>query len=296
MILRRSVLLALFLLVAAPVAAHADKTPKPKPPKIFITLTDGAMNSTTTSPVVTAGFAPPSGTTAKKACKGKIALSAPIGSKSVTKKGKKVKVPVLAKKTVSLATVDGKCSASGPLKIPVAFIGLTIKITASFAGNAVVKQTKKTVKVTVPKKADPPVITPPAAPLRKIGAWTATRSDGQPFPVWNFTIASDGSVHGIQQSGSYVATCTGGYEDVAAVNLALTDTFFVTSDTVQPAFHFVNGSYNNVTTTFNFNFGATTGSGSFHADGSFQHGVGLDAVGVACSADFPLTLTWADNG
>lgn len=205
---RRSLtLLVLSLSLFAPATAQAEKTPKPKSsgPKIFITLTDGGSNTKTVNPTVSVTFAPPKGTTARAACKGKVTVSVPIGKKSVKVNGKKKKKTIYAKKTASIKSPLGVCTASPIVKVPIALYGKTLKFTATFKGNDAVKKFSKSSKFLV-KYPDPPA--PPFVPTA--GAWIIQQNLPAFNPQnWKFTIGADGVVARIDRLTNLSAICDG---------------------------------------------------------------------------------------
>lgn len=297
---RCSLILVVCLALIAPAAAQADKTPKPKTPKIFITLTDGAMNKMKIDTPITATYAVPTGLTAAKACKGKVAFAAPTGKKSVRRKGKLVKIVVYAKKSGSIKTVDGKCAATATLSLPQSLLLKTVKFTASGKGNSVVKKFSKTSTLVV-KLQRPAAVVPP--PNITPGPWTVTEQGG--LRQWGFTIAADLTV--TKRTGRYgdiEVPCPGPW---APRNLTYTpveeapfdDPFKIVSSNDTALDNWVNPSntQEHTTMTFKYNFDSpTTGTGSMQVGGTLMpsstFGAALMPVAGCLSAEIPVRLSY----
>ncbi|MFT4050435.1 MAG: hypothetical protein QM648_11460 [Solirubrobacterales bacterium] len=101
-----ALILALFA-VAAPTAGAKAKKVAPA-----LTLTNVKSSGVTISPPAAVSFSPPAGVATSKACKGKVAFSAPTGTKTVKKNGKKVKVTVLAMPRRALRSSRSTASAA----------------------------------------------------------------------------------------------------------------------------------------------------------------------------------------
>ncbi|MBJ7354811.1 MAG: hypothetical protein JHC98_08305 [Thermoleophilaceae bacterium] len=203
MITRRTLtFLVLALALLAPATAHADKAkPKSSVPKLLLTLTDGAVNTKTVSPVIQTTFLPPAGTTAAAACKGKVTVSVPIGKKTVKKKKKTIFV---AKKSV-VRPAQGICTANTTLSLPGKLFGKTLKFTVRFPGNAAVKRFKRTSKLAV-------VLPPPPAPTLDPtkGAWIIKQiPTGPSSQQWKFTVDPDGTVSKVDRLTAMATTCPG---------------------------------------------------------------------------------------
>ncbi|MGH2959908.1 MAG: hypothetical protein ACRDKE_09900, partial [Solirubrobacterales bacterium] len=179
--------LILSIALLAPATAQADK-PKPvrNVPKLFLTLTDGRVNSNNVSPTITTSFSPPKGTTAATACKGKVRVKAPIGNKAVKKKV----VTVFAKQTASVKNVAGFCTAAATLKLPAALKDKTVKFKSVFAGNSAVQGFARVSKLKVSVTPIPvaPLPTPP--PTIHTGKWSARLiiPGDNPDPEWLFEV------------------------------------------------------------------------------------------------------------
>lgn len=272
---RRSILLLLCFALAVPVAA-ASAADKPKVPKILITLTDGAMNRGKIVVPVTATYAPPRGTTTAKACKGKVAFSAPIGKKTVKKHGKKVRVTVFAKKTASIKTLASKCSATGSLSLPATLIDKTVKFTAGSKGNSAVKKFTKSSKLKVILKSTQPQ---PIPPDLVDGPWTITENySGTPPRQWGFTIGADNSLSKrTARYGTINVHCPGHEDRVIQyspteeapfddVNVISANPFTATDTWTNP-----NDTSEHATQTFELNFSSSTaGTGTFQIKGTFR--------------------------
>ncbi|MFT4050436.1 MAG: hypothetical protein QM648_11465 [Solirubrobacterales bacterium] len=158
-------------------------------------------------------------------------------------------------------------------------------MTAAFPGNSAVKSFRKSAKFAIAEPVDGGGnTTPPPAPVHNGGVWQATRTDLELYPFWTFTIGAGGTVNGISQAGGYTAICPAG-GDVSNVNLALSDTFFVSTDHFIKSFHYENhgsGVTTDVTTTFDITLGVSTGTGTFTASGTYAD--------KSCSATIPLKL------
>lgn len=205
MITRRTItFLVLALALAVPATALADKAkPKSSVPKLLLTLTDGAVNTKTVSPVIQTTFNPPSGTTAAKACKGKVTVSVPVGKKTVKKKKKTIFVA----KSSFVRPAQGICTANTMLALPGKLFGQTLKFTVKFPGNDAVKRFKKSSKLAVVLPPKPPA--PPSLDPTK-GAWIIQQLPAGPgSQQWKFTVNPDGTVSTIDRLTNLVASCPG---------------------------------------------------------------------------------------
>jgi hypothetical protein len=283
MITRRSLtLLVLALALLAPATAHADKAkPKSSTPKMFITLTDGAMNKTI-KPTIKLTFDPPKGTTAATACKGKIKISAPIGKKIVKKKPK----TLFAHNVAQITKADGVCTATSTLRIPAAFLGTKLKFTAVFKGNDAVKKFSKSSKflLVVAQPVTPPVVPPPAAGfVPTLGPWKIRQTPLGSGLSWSMIVGGDRSVPAIQRFGTVTMTCEG---SVATIGVDQTkapfDTPFAittTDVTVTDEWAGPGSTPEHIRTTFKFQFdSAGHATGSFRMVGALY---GLNSAGNA---------------
>lgn len=287
MITRRTlVFLILSVALLAPATAQAQK-PKPvrNVPKLFLTLTDGAANNKTVSPTITTSFSPPKGTTAATACKGKVLVKAPTGTKTVKKK----KVTVFAKRTASVKNVAGICTSAATLKLPAALKDKTVKFKSVFEGNAAVRGFTKVSKLKVSVTPAPAPTLPAPPPTIYPGKWSAqlTISGPDPDPRWQFEVKPDGSVAGITMTGSYPATCPSGFTD-AVTTFSHANPFSYVGDTATLRFHNVGtgngGLPYDVTTDFWFIlYAAGTGLGTIKATGSFVSTQGGNFATAQCS-------------
>jgi hypothetical protein len=267
MITRRSLtFLVLALALVAPVTAHADKAkPKSSGPKILITMTDGAQNKLI-SPTVTTTFAPPKGTTAAAACKGKIAANAPLGKKIV----KKRKITIYVTKKSSIKNVAGVCTATSVLKLPDAFLGKTLKFTVSFKGNDAVKKFTKSTKFLL---AVPPVVVPPTPFVPTSGPWTIRQSPFvSPAQSWAMTIGPGGTVASIKRFSDIDVSCNGAIVTLHGFpsdDAAFDSPFAITTADVTATDHFERTSSSSAasdaTTTFSLHFDSAG-----HATGTFR--------------------------
>jgi hypothetical protein len=264
--------LVLALALLAPAAAYADKKPVRTTPKIYILLTDGATNKTV-SPSIQTSFSPPKGATTAKACKGNVTVSAPIGKKTVKKKKK----TIYATKKSALKTRLGVCTATSFLPLPASFYGKTVKFTASFPGNDVVKKFKKssTFKVVTPPLPQP-APTPPVLPnaltfTLAAGGWQFT-SVATPTLYWTTTMNAFGEFSYLQRKRYIAVSCPGHTARIlssdpteeAPFNVPFTPT---TIDTTVTANWGVSYS-EHVVSTFKLHFESPTkATGSFKIEG-----------------------------
>lgn len=287
----RPVLLALLISTCVPVATHAEKAPaRPKPPKVLITLTDGAQNGGKLLVPVTTSFAPPKGTTTAQACKGKIKLSAPIGKKTVKRKGKKVKVTLLAKKTARIKTVEGRCVATATLSLPVSLTGKKLKFTAKSKGNSAVKAFKKTARLVV--SVPPAQPSPPPARIDPVkGAWIASGKDAKgAMQQWTFTVLADGSVASIGRGTPLNVSCPGIPEGFnVALGKPLFDSPFSMTYVDTTASDNDAQDQQNIDQVFKFHF-----DGPSHATGSFQ--LTGSVRGPMPALDASVVYTGCDSG
>lgn len=281
----------------APAAAQADKAkPKSSVPKIAITLTDGAVNSKTVSPTITTTFAPPTGTSAASACKGKVTVSVQVGTKTVKKK----KQPVFVSKKSPLRVAQGICTAVSVLGLPGPYYGKTVKFAVKFPGNDAVKKFSKTSRllIVVPPKVVPPPTptvptpTPPAPSGPEVhtkGLWRAV-SNSDPSLYFEFTIDSDDFVHNIALSKPLTYTCPGhpagddgvGYPAFTAVE----------NDLISYTNYLTQGQ-RAIDTTFYFSLGETTGTGYVWARGTLPYdngSGGTDYSGDCSTGTITVTL------
>lgn len=277
MITRRSLsLLVLALALLAPATASADKAkPKSSTPKLLITLTDGAMNRTI-SPKVTTTFAPPKGTTAAKACKGKVTASVPVGTKTVKKKKK----PVFVTKQSSLKNVGGVCTTTAALKLSELFLGKTLKFSATFKGNSAVKKFTKSSKfllvVATPSSATPVAPPTPTGFVPTPGPWKIIPTDAGTGVTWAMTTGANGGVPSIQRFGSLSIKCEGSTPTIDVdLSMAQFDTPFSIDKTDVTATDEWSSGAEHTTTTFKFHFDSVgRATGTFRvvgAVGGFQN-------------------------
>lgn len=265
--------IVLALALIAPAAASADKKPVRTTPKIYILLTDGATNKTV-SPSIQTSFSPPKGTTTAKACKGKVTVSAPIGKKTVKKKKK----TIYATKKSALKTRLGVCTATSFLPLPASFYGKTVKFTARFPGNEVVKKFKKSSVFTVVTPPPPPA---PAAPFNPTsGPWIVrqTPNIGSGNLSWAMTVGADGTASGLNRFAGISLTCTGGNEVSLEMNEAPFDSPFKiakTDVTASDDWTDPDSSLSTVTSTFVLHFdSAGHATGTFRVTGSVYYATG----------------------
>lgn len=251
----------LLLIVPASASAAKDERTKLKP---SIAITPVARVGTNVSPsfgVVVAAF-----NQNAAECKGKVALSAPIGKKTIKKNGKKTNVTVFAKKNATIKRIDAACVANGALKLPATLIGKTVKVSYSFKGNKFFKPFAKSKKFVITE----PVI-PPAPPSFNAtpGNWIIQEQPaGASSQQWKFIVGADGTVAQIQRLTSLDVSCNA-YPNVSiapgdspfdnpfkiATNaLTASDTW---TDPTQPLA--------NTNTAFNFSFDSAS-----HATGTFR--------------------------
>jgi hypothetical protein len=300
MLTRRSLPLFLLLLaLTVPAAADAAGNAR-KAPKIFITLTDGAQNGKLINQPITAGFTVPTGVSSAAACKGKIRFSVPIGKKTVKKKKK----TIYATKKASLKLVLGSCSATSTLKLPEALLGKTLKFTASFKGNDVIKKSSKSSKhlVALPKPA-PPVV-PSLFDLTK-GPWSATQTPVSGSSLqWTFTINSDNTVNLFRRFAPLSVPCPGPHAN-AVLNGGVTEEaafdtpFKIVANDTTATDTWSNGDGEQATSTFVIHFdGPTHATGTFKLEGTLRAPstvlVPADLV-VGCSTG-EITINLAAGG
>jgi hypothetical protein len=296
MITRRSLtFLVLALALFAPATAQAETKPKPKSsgPKIFITLTDGGSNTKTVNPTVAVTFTPPKGTTVKTACKGKVTVSVPVGKKTVKVKGKTKKKTIYAKKTASIKSPLGVCTASPVVKVPIALLGKTLKFTATFKGNDAVKKFSKSSKFLL-KYPDPPAPTFVPAP----GAWIVQQNLPAFNPQqWKFTIGADGVVAKIDRITNLSAICDGSKTVFLRTdeNDAPFDTpFTIASPSIAASDDWVDPTYMGAeaktASTFTLQFDSPS-----HATGTFRL-TGKVAYLIALGADTRIIYNNCDTG
>lgn len=257
----------LAMLLLAPTAQAntlaAPKLPVKVAPKI--TLTPVARAGNFVRPQLAVGFALPAGVPQKKACKGKVAVTAVIGKKTVKKHGKTKKVPVRATKRSPLKLVATGCMASGAVKLPVALIGKTVKFTALFKGNSAVKKFSKSSRLLVTEPAPQVPEAPRIDPVK--GAWTALGKDSKnEWQQWTFTVNPDGSVSSINRLTLLNIACPG-YPGsfTIATSVAPFDTPFSMTYVDTTASDGFQQDAQNINQTFKMYFDSPS-----HATGSFQ--------------------------
>jgi hypothetical protein len=248
------------------------------------------------------GFAVPSGVKPAKACKGAIAVSVPIGSKKVKKKKK----TIFTTSKVTLAYTDGFCSATAILPVPQSLTGKTLKVTARFKGNSVIKRFKSISKVLIyaPTLPVPPLPQPPAPPappapeppqLHSKGYWEATIV-GTGYPHFAFVIGDDQKVTTISQFNTTLFTCAASSTSAYYNAGPFPKTFSVVDDKASVSTTTTASGGVTVQSSFNFNFGAKTGTGTLVQTGSIMAppaGGGASALRTGCTTGtLQLTLLW----
>lgn len=257
--------LPLFVLALALIApAQAAAKARPAVPKLIIVVTDGDQNTGKVSSTVQATFSPPKGKTAAAACTGKIAFKAPIGKKTVKKRGKKIVKTIYAKKSGPLSAPLGVCTASAALGLPSALVGKTVKFTASFAGNRAVKPFVKSSRLTVPA----PAVPVPTIDLQR-GAWTIVSGTGMTQKQWAFTVAADGSVSSVQRFSALDVTCAGSMVVSVGASSAPFNTPFQTGPVDIAPSDTETASGQNILQQLNIHFdSASHGTGTFRMTGT----------------------------
>lgn len=247
----------------ASATTRAPGNTKPAKVKPVITLTPVAAVPPSVRPLITVSFAPPKGVAAKNACKGKLKISAPTGAKkTIRRKGKKVKVKVIASKRASIKNIGGTCTAAGAPKLPATLIGKTVKFSAEFAGGATVKKFKKSAKLVLSVPAPPPARIDPVK-----GAWTLQGKDMTGNWVqWTFQVLSDGSVAALNRIAPLRVNCPSSPGSFpVATDVAIFDTPFSMTFVDLVAADNFQGDSQNIDSTLKLHFDAAG-----HATGTFQ--------------------------
>jgi hypothetical protein len=202
----RIALLALAIsLTTCSVVSGAAK--KPKAPKVQAAFVDGQVGNGKIPVTVTLSFSPPAGKSAAKFCKGKIALSAKIGSKKKKIHGKSRTVPVYVKKSASIKSVDGRCGASAALSIPSSFAGKSVKIKHKFTGNKTFGAWSRTSSHKVVAQA-PPDPTPGGGFTLSTGSWHMISNDAGSW-YWTLTVGTANDVTTLRRWNNNNLTCPG---------------------------------------------------------------------------------------
>jgi hypothetical protein len=248
------------------------------------------------------GFAVPKGAKPAKACTGALSINVPVGKKTVKKK----RLTVFASKKVTLAYTDGFCSATAIVQVPASLVGQTLKVVTRFKGNSVIKKFKSTSKyviyaptLPVPPLPEPPAPPPPPAPeppqLHSKGYWEATIV-GTGYPHFAFVIGDDQKVTTINQFNTTLFTCAASSTSAYYNAGPYPKSFSVVDDKASMSTTTTASGGVTVQSSFNFNFGAKTGTGTLVQTGSIMAppaGGGASTLRTGCTTGtLQLTLQW----
>ncbi len=291
------------LTAAIAIAPLPSEAAKPKPAKVkpaFAVVAASAAGKKTKASV-TASFPLPSGVTAAKACKGKVAASAKVGGKTKTWSGK------------LSPSIDGpaSCGTTINAKLAGGALGMSVALKFVFAGNSAVAgfSVKKSLKIvppstpvpgqsplggntpgppapaptspanttpasTTPAPTTPENTTPAGPPVSSTPVITYSRGtwasdDSSPLgQVFRWTVGSDGVIHGIQ-AATFKWKC--GDETVFAQLRFDGDVSVLPSGIVTGGYNYVSGQ-TSVHYSVSMDLGPDTMTGSLSASGTWDYG------------------------